>query len=343
MVRRLATYFDEARVGGWVRLGAELDMKVVLGRAVLSGKVDRIEGTPDGTGLRVVDYKTGSSKPRGEELDRHPQLGAYQLGVESGAFGELGDRSAGAALLQVGKAALVKTTLQTQAPAARRRGPAVGGRPRDRAPPRGWPARPSRRPSATGARCARSGLLPRAARGAGALMARDLLSAKEIAAALGQPEPTAQQIAVIEAPMSPLLVVAGAGSGKTETMTGRVVWLVANGFVEPDQVLGLTFTRKAATELSERIGARLRLLQQRDVWHPAARRRRDRRRGARRHADRLDLPLVCRAAGARARAAAGLRVRVAAAVRGGGVAVRLRGGRGLRRADGRRASSPSRP
>ena len=116
MVRRLATYFDEARAGGWVRLGAELDMRVVLGRAVLSGKVDRIEGTPDGTGLRVVDYKTGSSKPRGEELARHPQLGAYQLGVEHGAFGELGDRSAGAALLQVGKAALVKTTLQTQDP-----------------------------------------------------------------------------------------------------------------------------------------------------------------------------------------------------------------------------------
>ena len=99
-------------------------------------------------------------------------------------------------------------------------------------------------------------------------MGRDLLSAKEIAQALGQPEPTDQQVRVIEAPMSPLLVVAGAGSGKTETMTGRVVWLVANGFVEPDQVLGLTFTRKAATELSERIGARLRLLQQRDVWHP---------------------------------------------------------------------------
>jgi DNA helicase-2/ATP-dependent DNA helicase PcrA len=99
-------------------------------------------------------------------------------------------------------------------------------------------------------------------------MPRPQLSAKEIAAAHGQPEPTDQQVRVIEAPMSPLLVVAGAGSGKTETMTGRVVWLVANGFVEPDQVLGLTFTRKAATELSERIGARLRLLQQRDVWHP---------------------------------------------------------------------------
>ena len=98
--------------------------------------------------------------------------------------------------------------------------------------------------------------------------ARPRLSAREIAVALGQPAPTPQQVAVIEAPMSPLLVVAGAGSGKTETMTGRVVWLVANGLVEPDQVLGLTFTRKAATELSERIGARLRLLQQREVWTP---------------------------------------------------------------------------
>jgi DNA helicase-2/ATP-dependent DNA helicase PcrA len=95
-----------------------------------------------------------------------------------------------------------------------------------------------------------------------------MVSAKDIARALGQPEPTDEQVEVIEARLSPLLVVAGAGSGKTETMTGRVVWLVANGFVEPDQVLGLTFTRKAATELSERIGSRLRLLQQRGVWQP---------------------------------------------------------------------------
>lgn len=120
MVRRLARYFDEARSHGWVRLGAELDMKVTLGRAVLTGKVDRLEEVtvPGGgpTGLRVIDYKTGSSKPRNDEIDRHPQLGAYQLGVERGAFGQLGTTSVGAALLQVGKAALVKTTLQTQKP-----------------------------------------------------------------------------------------------------------------------------------------------------------------------------------------------------------------------------------
>nr|WP_269327392.1 ATP-dependent DNA helicase [Kineosporia mesophila] len=86
------------------------------------------------------------------------------------------------------------------------------------------------------------------------------ISASEIARVLERPEPTPEQVAVIEAPLEPMLVVAGAGSGKTETMAARVVWLVANGMVEPDEVLGLTFTRKAAGELAERIRARLRAL-----------------------------------------------------------------------------------
>ncbi len=94
-------------------------------------------------------------------------------------------------------------------------------------------------------------------------------SARSIAVALGSPPPTAEQLAVIQAPMRPLLVVAGAGSGKTETMASRVVWLVANGLVEPDQVLGLTFTRKAATELAERIARRLRRLRHVGMWTPA--------------------------------------------------------------------------
>lgn len=84
-----------------------------------------------------------------------------------------------------------------------------------------------------------------------------VLPARVIAAALGQFPPTAEQSAVIEAPLEPALVVAGAGSGKTETMASRVVWLVANGLVRRDEVLGLTFTRKAAGELAERIQRRL--------------------------------------------------------------------------------------
>lgn len=84
-----------------------------------------------------------------------------------------------------------------------------------------------------------------------------LIPPEAIAAALGQFPPTSEQAAVIAAPLEPALVVAGAGSGKTETMAGRVVWLVANGLVRRDQVLGLTFTRKAAGELAERIQRRL--------------------------------------------------------------------------------------
>jgi len=66
----------------------------------------------------------------------------------------------------------------------------------------------------------------------------------QLARLLGLPEPTPEQAAVISAPLGPLAVVAGAGSGKSETMAARLVWLVANGLVRPDRVLGLTFTRK---------------------------------------------------------------------------------------------------
>ncbi|AVT34476.1 DNA helicase UvrD [Plantactinospora sp. BC1] len=79
----------------------------------------------------------------------------------------------------------------------------------------------------------------------------------ELAKLLRLPAPTLEQAAIISAPVEPLLVVAGAGSGKTETMAARVVWLVANGYVEPGHVLGLTFTRKAAGELGTRIRTRL--------------------------------------------------------------------------------------
>ncbi len=85
----------------------------------------------------------------------------------------------------------------------------------------------------------------------------ELHSPTDLAAALGLPEPTDEQAAVISAPVGPLVVVAGAGAGKTETMAARVVWLVANGFADPGQVLGLTFTRKAAGQLLRRVRSRL--------------------------------------------------------------------------------------
>ena len=63
---------------------------------------------------------------------------------------------------------------------------------------------------------------------------------------------SSEQFAAICAPAHPHLVVAGAGSGKTTVMTARILWLVANGHVQPDRILGLTFTNKAAGEFSQR-------------------------------------------------------------------------------------------
>ncbi|RZS65789.1 DNA helicase-2/ATP-dependent DNA helicase PcrA [Agromyces ramosus] len=84
------------------------------------------------------------------------------------------------------------------------------------------------------------------------------LSALQIASRLGLHPPTAEQQAVIEAdPHGASIVVAGAGSGKTETMANRVVWMLANGHVGVPEVLGLTFTRKAAGELAERVRERV--------------------------------------------------------------------------------------
>ncbi|WTS98082.1 ATP-dependent helicase [Streptomyces sp. NBC_00096] len=64
---------------------------------------------------------------------------------------------------------------------------------------------------------------------------------------------TPEQMACVTAPPAPQVIVAGAGSGKTTVMAARVVWLVGTGAVAPEQVLGLTFTNKAAGELAERV------------------------------------------------------------------------------------------
>jgi len=79
----------------------------------------------------------------------------------------------------------------------------------------------------------------------------------QLARLLAVAEPTAEQSAVIAATPGPVAVIAGAGSGKSETMAARLVWLVANGIVRPERVLGLTFTRKAAAELAQRVRVRL--------------------------------------------------------------------------------------
>ncbi len=69
--------------------------------------------------------------------------------------------------------------------------------------------------------------------------------------------PDAQQQRAIDHPLAPLRIVAGAGSGKTEVMAQRVVSLVERGAVGDHEVLGLTFSNKAAANLRDRIVRRL--------------------------------------------------------------------------------------
>jgi len=66
-----------------------------------------------------------------------------------------------------------------------------------------------------------------------------------------QPDPNQQQ--AIEHVRGPMLVVAGAGTGKTTVLTRRVAHLIANGHARPDQILALTYTENAANEMLARI------------------------------------------------------------------------------------------
>jgi superfamily I DNA/RNA helicase/RecB family exonuclease len=85
-------------------LATEQALQVRVGQVEITGRVDRLERDPAGRGV-IVDLKTGGTAPKDDELDRHPQLGVYQLAVLLGAFEQLGvTEPGGAELLQVGKA-----------------------------------------------------------------------------------------------------------------------------------------------------------------------------------------------------------------------------------------------
>jgi len=94
------------------------------------------------------------------------------------------------------------------------------------------------------------------------------ISAAQVYAIMRPYSLTAEQASAVQdaATDTPTLVVAGAGSGKTELMAVRVLWLVANSVCRPEEILGLTFTRKAAAELSKRIYEALLKLRDSDLW-----------------------------------------------------------------------------
>lgn len=83
MVERLAAYF----AGVDQVVATEAPFRLEIGRAILSGTVDRI--ARDAAGIHIDDLKTGSSVPSKGTTLTNPQLGSYQLAVQAGAFAEL--------------------------------------------------------------------------------------------------------------------------------------------------------------------------------------------------------------------------------------------------------------
>lgn len=104
MLQRYASYVAAATADGRELVGVEIDIRAEHERAVITGRVDRLERDADGN-LIVIDLKTGSSRPTKQEIEHHAQLGSYQVAVvEGGVQGQPETGSGGAALVHLGAA-----------------------------------------------------------------------------------------------------------------------------------------------------------------------------------------------------------------------------------------------
>ncbi len=69
--------------------------------------------------------------------------------------------------------------------------------------------------------------------------------------------PNLQQQSAIEHPPGPLMILAGAGTGKTFTLENRIIYLIQHYKIDPNHILAITYTEKAARELKSRIVGRV--------------------------------------------------------------------------------------
>lgn len=101
MTEGAADYLRSADDDGVVVLGAEGRFTLVSGRVRITGTIDRVEASPDGTTV-IVDIKTGRTPPTAAKTAEHPQLAAYQLAARAGALPNAG-RLGGAKLVYVAR------------------------------------------------------------------------------------------------------------------------------------------------------------------------------------------------------------------------------------------------
>jgi RecB family exonuclease len=101
MTARLASYYRRMADQGRELVDVERSVRVTIGRAVVTGQVDRLERTAEG-GWYIVDLKTGRTQVSDEDVAVNPQLGIYQLAAQAGGFGADDTRADGGELVMIG-------------------------------------------------------------------------------------------------------------------------------------------------------------------------------------------------------------------------------------------------
>jgi superfamily I DNA/RNA helicase/RecB family exonuclease len=117
MIGAISRYLADLEASGTELIGGETTFEFPAGRALATGTIDRVERDRAGH-VRVIDLKTGSSRPSAKETATHAQLGVYQLAVRAGVVDGVDPDAAtgGAALLYVRQKTRDPYTLLTQAP-----------------------------------------------------------------------------------------------------------------------------------------------------------------------------------------------------------------------------------